>query len=129
TSPTTRTTTSVSADPTALRLDGGHAHGRPALGRRSPGQCPKARPTAKPATAVEPIGATVEAGSPLFLQLTSFDNLFECWLKSRRNKSQRIRVQRFNEDPLRHLVKIGQLLRARQYAFGPYKTFIVREKK
>lgn len=71
----------------------------------------------------------MKAGPSLFTQLTSFDNLFECWLKSRRNKSQRIRVQRFNEDPLRHLVKIGQLLRARQYEFGPYKTFIVREKK
>jgi len=71
----------------------------------------------------------VEAGSSTFIQLTSLDNLFQCWLKTRKNKSQRPRVQRFGEDPLRYLVEIRNRLRARTYKFGPYKTFVVKEKK
>jgi retron-type reverse transcriptase len=38
-------------------------------------------------------------------------------------------VQRFGADPLRYLTTIQQRLRARDFAFGPYKTFTVREKK
>lgn len=38
-------------------------------------------------------------------------------------------MQRFGEDALRHLVTIQQRLRDRAYSFGPYKTFVVREKK
>lgn len=61
--------------------------------------------------------------------LTALDNLFTCWQHARSNKGGRLRIQRFAEDPLRHLVTIQQRLRERRYTFGPYKTFTVREKK
>jgi hypothetical protein len=38
-------------------------------------------------------------------------------------------VQRFDADPLHYLLTIQQRLRARQFTFGPYKAFTVREKK
>lgn len=38
-------------------------------------------------------------------------------------------MQRFDQDALRHLLAIQQRLRDRQYQFGPYKSFVVREKK
>jgi retron-type reverse transcriptase len=50
-------------------------------------------------------------------------------LKAKKNKAQSARVQRFDADPLRYLVAIQQRLRARQFTFGPYKAFVVREKK
>lgn len=62
-------------------------------------------------------------------RLTTLDNLFACWLKARKNKSQRPRIQRFAEDPLHYLALIQERLRTRTYTFGPYKTFTVREKK
>lgn len=130
TGPTTRTTMSASADPKISRFDHGHAHVKPIiLGRESPGSVPKARHYAKPTTAAGPHGAAAECGSPLFQQLTSITNLYECWLKAKQNKSQSLRVQRFNEDPWRYLVMIQDRLRAGAYTFGPYKTFTVREKK
>lgn len=64
-----------------------------------------------------------------FHDLTTLDNLFACWLHARSNKGGRLRIQRFAEDPLRHLITIQQRLRDRRYTFGPYKTFTVREKK
>lgn len=48
---------------------------------------------------------------------------------AKKNKSKSLRVQRFGDDPLRHLVTIHDRLRAREFVFGPYKTFTVREKK
>jgi RNA-directed DNA polymerase len=50
-------------------------------------------------------------------------------MKAKKNKSNSVRVQRFDADPLRHLLVIQQRLRDRAYTFGPYKTFVVREKK
>lgn len=38
-------------------------------------------------------------------------------------------MQRFEQDQLHYLLTIQQRLRDRQYTFGPYKTFVVREKK
>lgn len=38
-------------------------------------------------------------------------------------------MQRFDQDPLSHLLTIQKRLRDREYSFGPYKTFVVREKK
>lgn len=38
-------------------------------------------------------------------------------------------MQRFDQDPLRHLLTIQQRLRDRTFTFGPYKAFTVREKK
>lgn len=64
-----------------------------------------------------------------FYDLTTLDNLFTCWQHARSNKGGRLRIQRFAEDPLRHLITIQQRLRERRYTFGPYKTFTVREKK
>lgn len=72
--------------------------------------------------------AAAEHGSD-FLRLTSLDNLYDCWLNARRNKGRRERIQRFADDPLRHLALIQERLRARAYAFGPYRSFTVREKK
>jgi RNA-directed DNA polymerase len=64
-----------------------------------------------------------------FHDLTSLPNLFQCWLKAKRNKGRFERIQRFGEDPLRYLLTIQKKLRERAYTFGPYKTFTVREKK
>ncbi|ADE12182.1 RNA-directed DNA polymerase [Sideroxydans lithotrophicus] len=50
-------------------------------------------------------------------------------MHARCNKGGRLRIQRFGEDPLRHLITIQKQLRERRYQFGPYKTFTVREKK
>ena len=128
TGPTTRTTTSASADPRIPRLDAEHARGRLFLGRDSPGDTPKARQHAQPGTAAGAPAAAAEHGSD-FQQLTSLANLFECWHKASRNKGGRLRIQRFAEDPLHYLLLIQQRLRDRTYTFGPYKTFTVREKK
>ncbi len=38
-------------------------------------------------------------------------------------------MQRFEQDPLRHLLTIQQRLRAGEYTFGPYKEFLVQDKK
>ena len=64
-----------------------------------------------------------------FHDLTALDNLWNCWQHARSNKGGRLRIQRFAEDPLGHLITIQQRLRERRYTFGPYKTFTVREKK
>lgn len=64
-----------------------------------------------------------------FHDLTSLPNLYTCWLKAKQCKSASLRIQRFDADPLRHLIEIQKRLRARTYSFGPYKTFTVREKK
>jgi RNA-directed DNA polymerase len=64
-----------------------------------------------------------------FHDLTALSNLFQCWLKAKRNKGRFERIQRFGEDPLRYLLTIQKKLRERAYTFGPYKTFTVREKK
>jgi len=130
TGPTTATTTSGSADPRNICLDVGRfAHGRPILGRIPPGESPKARPLANPGTASGPQGAGAEHGGSVFTAMTSLPNLFACWQQARQNKSSRARVQRFNQDPLRYLLAIQQRLRAGEFSFGPYKEFIVREKK
>lgn len=123
---------SVSADPKISCLDIELAHGKPILGRDSPGAIPKARPLAKPRTAAGLPSAAAERGSKEpsdFIQISGLSNLYHCWLKARQNKSQSLRVQRFGADPLRYLVTIQDRLRARDFAFGPYKTFTVREKK
>lgn len=64
-----------------------------------------------------------------FQKITTIDNLYQCWMKVRKNKSHRARIQRFGDDPLRYLVDIQQRLRARTYEFGPYTQFTVKEKK
>jgi RNA-directed DNA polymerase len=61
--------------------------------------------------------------------MTGLASLHGCWLKAKKNKSSSLRVQRFEQDPLRYLLAIQQRLRGREYSFGPYKTFVVREKK
>lgn len=130
TGPTTRTTTSASADPRQSCSDDGHAVGGQTLGRGSPGaHAPKARQHAKPGTAAGPAGATAEHGALGFRKLTTLDNLNSCWEQAKKNKGNRERIQHFDADPLRHLATIQQRLRDRAYNFGPYKTFTVREKK
>jgi len=64
-----------------------------------------------------------------FTNITSLDNLYACWLKSKRSKGHSLRIQRFDADALNYLTTIQQRLRTRTYTFGPYKTFTVREKK
>lgn len=64
-----------------------------------------------------------------FFNITSMGNLYSCWLKSKRNKGNSLRMQRFEADALSYLTTIQQRLRARTYTFGEYKTFTVREKK
>ncbi|MDB5813509.1 MAG: hypothetical protein JWN23_626 [Rhodocyclales bacterium] len=130
TGPTTRTTTSAFADPRTYSSDAGHAGGEFLLGREFPGAnvASKARQYANPVTATGPTGAVAEARSDFFA-LTSLDNLYACWMRAKASKGQSIRVQRFAEDPLRYLLLIQQRLRARNYTFGPYRTFTVIEKK
>jgi retron-type reverse transcriptase len=87
---------------------------------------------AKPRTAAGPKGAAAERGRNTeseFWQRTDLPSLYSYWRKARRNKSQSLRVQRFGDDPLRHLLTVQARLRDRTYAFGPYKEFTVREKK
>lgn len=131
TGPTTRTTTSGSADPKIHRLDAGlHAHGKPILGRNSPGEpSPKARHIAKPITVAGPTGAATESGISDFMRLTSLDNLYNCWLQAKKDKANNPRIQRFEQDALRYLLAIQKQLRERRYVFGPYKTFTVQEKR
>ena len=131
TRPATPTTISASADPKLSCSDRELAHEEQFnLGRTSPGDSfPKARPCAKPETVAGRTRAAAGCGESEFHRLTGLPNLFHCWEKAKKNKSQNVRVLRFGADPLRHLVTIQNRLRARQYAFGPYKTFIVREKK
>lgn len=66
---------------------------------------------------------------PEFDRLTSLTNLQECWLKARKNKGGRYRIQRFAEDALSNLIRIQTALRAGTYTFGPYQVFTVEEKK
>jgi len=131
TGPTTRTTTSGSADPIILHLDAApRAGGRSILGRNPPGESPKAGRVAKPRTAQGPTaGACAERGGSDFQRLTALPNLFACWQRARQNKGASLRVQRFEQDPLRHLITIQQRLRTGTYSFGPYKEFLVRDKK
>ena len=129
TGPTTATTTSASADPRVSRLDDGRGHGRLILGRDIPGApAPKARLQAQPGTAAGATAAAAEHGSD-FHRLTALGNLHACWLKARKNKGNRERIQRFAEDPLRYLTMIQERLRGRAYTFGPYRSFTIREKK
>ena len=83
----------------------------------------------QPATVAGRSRAVAEAGVSHFMQITRMENLFHCWLKARQNKSRRARIQRFAEDPLRYLSIIQERLRNRQYEFGPYRYFVVKEKK
>lgn len=123
------TTTSVSVYPSLTHLDDGHCATEGIFLVESVPQDPaKARQYAKPTTAAEPQGAAVESGSD-FEHLTSLENLHSCWMKAKRNKGNRLRIQRFDQQPLKHLVTIQSRLRDHNYNFGPYKTFTVREKK
>lgn len=61
--------------------------------------------------------------------MTGLASLYQCWQKAKKNKSGSLRVQRFDADPLHYLLTIQQRLRDRQFTFGPYKAFVVREKK
>jgi RNA-directed DNA polymerase len=131
--PRTATTISASADP-SFSLSSDRELAREELfilGRKSPvAKATKARPCAKPETAAGRTRAVAGCGTNSeFYQLTSLPSLFQCWNKARKNKSNTLRVLRFGADPLRHLVTIQHRLRDRNYSFGPYKTFIVREKK
>lgn len=120
---------SASADPRNLCLDVGLGHGRFILGRDIPGAtAPKARQQAQPGTVAGATAAATEHGSD-FYRLTALGNLHACWLKARKNKSSRERIQRFAEDPLRYLTIIQERLRSRTYTFGPYRSFTIREKK
>ena len=65
----------------------------------------------------------------IFHDITTLPNLHHCWQKARQAKSHSLRVQRFAADPLHYLALIQGRLRARCYAFGPYRSFTVREKK
>lgn len=56
-------------------------------------------------------------------------SLYGYWRKAKQNKSKSLRIQRFGADPLHHLLTLQDRLRGRAYTFGPYKEFIVREKK
>jgi len=81
---------------------------------------------------VGPTGAAAEHGRNTeseFWQRTSLPALFRHWRQARKNKSRSLRVQRFGDDPLRYLLVVQQRLRDRTYTFGPYKEFVVREKK
>lgn len=130
--PTTRTTTSDSADPKITNLDTlPMAGGKSIIGRESPGESPNARHHAKPETAaaLSSSAAGCVKSIATFSELTGLGNLMHCWCKARKNKSKSLRVQRFGQDPLRHLVTIQARLRERSYTFGPYKTFTVQEKK
>lgn len=129
--PTTRTTTSASADPKISRLGTELAHVKQSIiGRKTPGDSPKARHHAKPKTATGLKSAVAESGKEsLFTRITSLHHLHQCWLKAKKNKSKSLRVQRFGDDPLRYLVTIQERLRSGTYSFGPYKSFTVREKK
>lgn len=125
----TATTMSASVYPSSSHLDDGHGATEGIFLVESVPQDPaKARQQAKPKTAAEPKGAVAESGSD-FMQLTSLENLFSCWMKAKRNKGNRLRIQRFNQNPLSHLITIQSRLRSYSYEFGPYKTFTVREKK
>lgn len=76
------------------------------------------------------MGAGAEHGRESeFTRLTALPNLYQCWQKAKRAKSSSKRVQRFEEDSLRHLLEIQRRLRAGTYTFGPYKAFTVQEKK
>lgn len=129
--PTTRTTISASADPKISRLGTELAHVKQTIiGRKSPGDTPKVRPCATPKTVAGLTSAAAGYGKEsTFFDLTSLANLYQCWLKAKKNKSKSLRVQRFGDDPLRYLVTIQKRLRDREYSFGPYKSFTVREKK
>lgn len=102
-------------------------------GRVSPGVCPER--TVAPISGVTPpahVGGCPRApacAGPSLKALTELENLWECWRRARRNKAQRPSIQRFAADPLYYLSLIQERLRARRYTFGPYKTFVVREKK
>ncbi len=124
-------TMSAFADPKITCLNVERAHGKPILGRSSPGEIPKARQPAKPKTAAGLPSAAAESGAvpAPFHELTSFSSLFGYWRNAKKNKTTSLRVQRFGDDPLRYLSIVQQKLRARTYTFGPYKTFTVREKK
>ncbi len=103
------------------------------LGREFPGAIPKSMAgmmiPAQPATVAGRLRAASEAGPSHFMQITRMENLYRCWLKARQNKSRRERIRRFADDPLRYLSIIQERLRSREYEFGPYKYFVVREKK
>jgi len=128
---TTTTTLSGSVDPLISCLDNELAHGKPILGREHPRGNSKSKvqnTRTQPKTVAGLTSAAAESGNT-FKRLTSLENLFGCWLNTRKNKSSNLRIQRFGEDPLQHLVTIQERLRTRKYSFGPYKTFTVREKK
>lgn len=103
------------------------------LGREFPGVLPKSMTgmiiPVQPATAAGRLRAASEAGPSHFMQITRMENLHRCWLKARQNKSKRERIRRFAQDPLRYLCAIQARLRSKGYDFGPYKYFVVREKK
>lgn len=64
-----------------------------------------------------------------FAALTTLDNLHACWRKATSGKHRAARVQRFGADALHYLHLIQARLRSRNYTFGPYTVFTVREKK
>lgn len=64
-----------------------------------------------------------------FEHITSISNLWQCWLKTRKGKFGKNRVQRFDADAMKHLIRIQELLRDDSFQFGPYRYFEIVDKK
>lgn len=64
-----------------------------------------------------------------FERITDLSNLWRCWLKTRKGKFGKNRVQRFDVDAMKYLVSIQQRLRDDTFRFGPYRYFEVVDKK
>ena len=61
-------------------------------------------------------------------KMTEFDNIFRCWLLVKRGKNTKNGIDLFERHLYENLIEIQQRLRSHQYNFGPYHSFVVREK-
>jgi hypothetical protein len=65
----------------------------------------------------------------LFPRIASFENLLEAARKARRGKSRKPAVAAFWLDLETNLLSIQRTLKARNYPFGRYRTFVIYEPK
>ena len=64
----------------------------------------------------------------VFEKVYDFDNLYRAWLEVRRVSAWKEQTQRYEEDILSNIFRLGESLKAGTARLGDFRTFVIRER-
>lgn len=64
----------------------------------------------------------------VFEKVYDFDNLYRAWLEVRRVSAWKERTQRYEEDILSNIFRLGEALKAGTARLGDFRTFVIKER-